>query len=207
MAKKAAYARVSTKDQNLDRQIKMLLPYVDNNEDLIFKETASGKDIDHREKIKALMFFLDEGDTLYVTSLDRLGRNKADIKTILKHFADKKVIVRILDLPTTMTDASDEITAATLHMITDILVDVLGYVAEMERRYIRKRQGEGYAAAKAAGKKFGRMPKPFPETWESDYKQWKNKKVTAVSLMKSYGWAPATFYAKVREYEKSLKQG
>lgn len=201
MARKVAYARVSTKEQNLDRQIQALLPYVDNDKNKILADKLSGKDM-KREKLQALMAILEEGDTLYVTSLDRLGRNKEDIKTILQHFAKKRVIVRVLDLPTTMVDASDEVTAATLNMITNLLVEVLGYVAEMERRYIRKRQAEGYAAAKAKGKRFGRQPKPLPESWEDDYAQWKGKKVTAVSLMRKYGWAPATFYSKVREYEK-----
>ena len=201
MARKVAYARVSTKEQNLDRQIQALLPYVDNDKNKILADKLSGKDM-NREKLQALMAILEEGDTLYVASLDRLGRNKEDIKTILQHFAKKKVFVRVLDLPTTMVDASDEVTAATMNMITNLLVEVLGYVAETERRYIRKRQAEGYAAAKAKGKRFGRQPKPLPESWEDDYAQWKGKKVTAVSLMRKYGWAPATFYSKVREYEK-----
>ncbi len=202
MARRVGYARVSSKDQNLDRQIEALLPYVDREN--IFTEKLSGKDM-NREKIQMLKVLLDEGDSLYVASLDRLGRNKQDIKDLLAYFASKHVRVRVLDLPTTMVEAGDDITAATLEMITNLLVEVLGYVAETERRYIRKRQAEGIAVAKTKGKRLGRIPKSLPETWNEDYKKWKNNECTAMSLIKKYGWAPATFYAKVKEYEEGEK--
>lgn len=201
MARRVGYARVSSKDQNLDRQIEALLPYVDREN--IFMEKLSGKDM-NREKIQMLKVLLDEGDSLYVASLDRLGRNKQDIKDLLAYFASKHVRVRVLDLPTTMVEAGDDITAATLEMITNLLVEVLGYVAETERRYIRKRQAEGIAVAKGKGVHLGRKPKPLPLTWEADYKDWKDGRCTATSLMKKYHFAPATFYSKVSKYENEI---
>lgn len=203
MGRKFGYARVSTKEQNLDRQIEALLPYVGDKEN-IFPDKASGKDIEGRDKMKALMVLLDKGDSLYVTSLDRLGRNKKDIKNILTHFKSKGVMVHILDLPTTMTNSDNEMMNATMDMITNLLIEVMGYMAEMERKHIRQRQAEGIVLAKRKGIHFGRVAKPYPETWENDYLQWKAKKCTAVSLIKKYGFAPATFYAKVHEYEKRL---
>ncbi len=201
MARKFGYARVSSKDQKLDRQYKSLLPYVDGDRDKIFPEKASGKDIEGRDVLKGLCKTLTAGDVLYVVSLDRLGRNKTDIKKILEEFKQNGVSVRVLDLPTTMVEAKDDISAATMEMITNLLIEVLGYMAEMERRNIRERQKQGIAVAKAKGVRFGRKPIAYPETWEADYKKWRSGDCTAVSLIRKYKWAPATFYARVREYE------
>ena len=203
MGRRFGYARVSSKDQKLDRQYKLLLPYVDNDEDKIFSEKMSGKDLESREILKGLCKTLTDGDVLYVVSLDRLGRNKNDIKKILEDFRKNNVSVKILDLPTTMVEAKDDISQKTMDMITNLLIEVLGYMAEMERRNIRERQKQGIEAAIAKGVHFGRKPKELPESWEADYKVWKNRECTATSLMKKYGWAPGTFYAKVREYEKN----
>ena len=198
---KFGYARVSSKDQNLDRQIASLLPYV-GNEKLIFTEEKSGKNIDDRKVLQGLMLTLSKGTELYVHSLDRLGRNKSDIKNVLDVFHEKGVIVRILDLPTTMIDVGkDGITSATLDMVNKVLIEVLGYVAETERKYIKKRQAEGIEVAKAKGKHLGRKFKQYPETWQSDYKDWKAGKCTAMSLIKKYKWAPATFYNRVKLWE------
>lgn len=202
MARKFGYARVSSKDQNLDRQYEALLPYVDGDRDKIFPEKASGKDIENRDVLKGLCKTLAEGDVLYVVSLDRLGRNKRDIKQILETFKENGVTLKILDLPTTMVEARDDISAATMEMITNLLIEVLGYMAEMERRNIRERQKQGIAVAKAKGVRFGRKAIAYPETWNADYESWRNGKCTAVSLIRKYGWAPATFYAKVHKYEK-----
>lgn len=203
MGRRFGYARVSSKDQKLDRQYKLLLPYVDNDEDKIFSEKMSGKDLESREILKGLCKTLTDGDVLYVVSLDRLGRNKNDIKKILEDFRKNNVSVKILDLPTTMVEAKDDISQKTMDMITNLLIEVLGYMAEMERRNIRERQKQGIEAAIAKGIHFGRKPKELPKTWEADYKEWKNKKCTAISLIKKYEWAPGTFYSKVREYEKN----
>ena len=150
------------------------------------------------------MHSLRSGDTLYLHSLDRLGRNKEDIKNILRELKEKKVIVRILDLPTSMVTANDEVTDATMEMVNNLLIEVLSYVAEMERRNIRKRQEEGIELAKEKGVKFGRKKLPWPETWEKDFNHWKNKECTAMSLIKKYGWNSTTFYRKVKEWNNNV---
>lgn len=156
-----AYARVSSKEQHLDRQLESLRAYVNDERD-IFIDKLSGKDT-NRPGLQSLLYTLREGDTLYVHSLDRLGRRKEDIKNILNDLKQKKVFVRILDLPTTMNPATDEITGATMELVNNLLIEVLGYMEEMERRNIRKRQEEGIQSAKAKGVKFGRKKKPWPE--------------------------------------------
>lgn len=198
--KSFAYARVSSRDQNLARQLESLKQYVPDERD-IFIDKQSGKDTD-RPGLQLLMHSLRSGDTLYLHSLDRLGRNKEDIKNILRELKEKKVIVRILDLPTSMVSSDDEVTGATMEMVNNLLIEVLGYVAEMERRNIRKRQEEGIEIAKEKGVKFGRKKLPWPETWEEDYKRWKNKEYTAMSLIKKYGWNSTSFYRKVKEWEQ-----
>ena len=200
--KSFAYARVSSRDQNLARQLESLKQYVPDDRD-IFVDKQSGKNTD-RPGLQLLLHLLRSGDTLYLHSLDRLGRNKEDIKNILRELKEKKVIVRILDLPTSMVTTDDEVTGATMEMVNNLLIEVLGYVAEMERRNIRKRQEEGIEVAKEKGVKFGRKKLPWPETWEEDYIQWKNKRCTAMSLIKKYGWNSTSFYRKVQEWETDI---
>lgn len=200
--KSFAYARVSSRDQNIDRQMENLKQYVPDERD-IFVDKQSGKNID-RPGLQLLMHSLRSGDTLYLHSLDRLGRNKEDIKNILRELKEKKVIVRILDLPTSMVTANDEVTDATMEMVNNLLIEVLSYVAEMERRNIRKRQEEGIELAKEKGVKFGRKKLPWPETWEKDFNHWKNKECTAMSLIKKYGWNSTTFYRKVKEWNNNV---
>ena len=200
--KSFAYARVSSRDQNLARQLESLKQYVPDDRD-IFVDKQSGKNTD-RPGLQLLLHLLRSGDTLYLHSLDRLGRNKEDIKNILRELKEKKVIVRILDLPTSMVTTDDEVTGATMEMVNNLLIEVLGYVAEMERRNIRKRQEEGIEIAKEKGVKFGRKKLPWPETWEEDYIRWKSKGCTAMSLIKKYGWNSTSFYRKVQEWETDI---
>ena len=195
------YARVSTKEQNLDRQLDSLKKYVPNERDIIV-DKMSGKDT-NRPGLESLLYNIRQGDTLYIHSLDRLGRNKNDIKRLLTDLKEKKVIVRILDLPTSMVDYG-EAGHGIMELINNILIEVMAYQAQVERENIRKRQEEGIVAAKARGVHFGRKKYPFPETWEDDYKEWKAKKCTAKSLMKKYEWTSTTFYRKVAEYENNI---
>ena len=139
-------------------------------EDSILVDKASGKDID-RPSYQALKgaLGLREGDTLYVMSLDRLSRNKADIKRELEWFKERKIRLMILDLPTSLIDVPDG-QEWILDMITNVLVEVLSSIAEQERLTIRRRQREGINAAKAKGKHLGRpsmiIPDGFPEIYE-----------------------------------------
>ena len=193
------YARVSSRDQNLDRQLESLKQWVDERD--IVQEKASGKDLSRPELQSLLNRSLRPGDSLYVCSLDRLGRNKEDIKHVLAELKSKKVRVHILDLPTTMATVEDDVTEATLDMVNNLLIEVLGYVAEMERKHIRKRQEEGIATARKKGVKFGRKPVTLPESWEGDMKAWRDGQCTAKSLFTKYGWSSNTFYRKVNEWQ------
>ena len=192
------YARVSSKDQNLDRQLDSLKKYVYDERNIIV-DKISGKDT-NRPGLSTLLFSVREGDTIYIHSLDRLGRNKEDIKTLLTEFKNRKVIVRILDLPTSMVDYG-EAGNSIMELINNILIEVLSFQAQAEREQIRKRQQEGIASAKARGVHFGRKKYEFPETWSEDYGIWKSGGCSAKSLMRKYNWTSTTFYRKVAEYE------
>ncbi len=193
------YARVSSKEQNLDRQLLALSQYVPDG--FILYDKASGKDTD-RPKYQALKgaLGLREGDTLYITSLDRLSRNKSDIKAELEWFKHHKVRLKILDLPTSLVEvpAGQE---WIIDMITNILVEVLASIAEQERITIRKRQREGIDAARAAGKHLGRPKAVMPENFGEVYKEWKADKITARYAMKKLGLKRSTFYRFVKIYE------
>lgn len=195
------YIRVSAKDQNENRQIDSLKKYVPEERHL-YIDKASGKSFE-RPQYQALKTTLRSGDTLYIHSLDRLGRNKVEIKKELEELAKKGVTVRILDIPTTLTDYSEfgALQKSIMEMINTLLVEVLATIAESELIRNKERQQEGITAAKARNVKFGRPVKNFPDSWPEDYKTWKAGEITAVSLMKKYGMSKTAFYRKVKEYE------
>lgn len=195
------YARVSSTEQNLDRQILALKEFVSDEKNIVV-DKASGKDTD-REGYQALkgIFGLREGDTLYVTSLDRLSRNKEDIKRELEWFKEKKIRLKILDLPTSLIEVPDG-QQWILEMIQNVLIEVLSSIAEQERLTIRKRQREGIDAAKKAGKHLGRPILPIPDNFNEVYMMWKNGEITAKKAMQILEMSSSSFYRKVREFEK-----
>ena len=164
------YARVSTKDQNLDRQLSALRAF-GVADDRIFQEKLSGKDFD-RPAWRKLLKKLKPGDTLVVKSIDRLGRNYEEIieywRIITK---EKRASVVVLDMPLLDTREGKDLTGT---LIADIVLQLLSYVAETEREFIRQRQAEGIAAAKAKGKHLGRWPKEKPENYPAVYDLWQN---------------------------------
>lgn len=196
-----AYMRVSSKDQNLDRQYEALKGYV-TSEDYIYSDKASGKDME-REGFQNMLKAMRSGDTLYIKSIDRLGRNKELIKDYLEQFKKKGVRVKIIDLPTTMQDvpAGQE---WVIDMINNIIIEVYTSMAEQERQNIKQRQSEGIAVAKSKGKHLGRPVMELPEEWDNLYKEWKAGQITAVAFMDAIGMKKATFYKKVKEYEATL---
>lgn len=201
MARIFGYARVSSREQNLDRQIMALKQYV--NEENILTDKSSGKDLD-RPAYQALKgaLGLREGDTLVITSLDRLSRNKTDIKNELQWFQQKKVRLKILDLPTSLIEVPDG-QQWIIDMIQNILIEVLASIAEQERMTIRKRQQEGIRAAKAKGKHLGRPRVRTPDNFSEVYSSWKRKEITAVQAMQELGLSGSTFYRMVRAYENT----
>ena len=158
------YARVSSREQNEDRQIESLSTFGVPHQNIVI-DKCSGKDTEREGYQYLKRQILRTGDTLVIKELDRLSRNKADIKRELEQFKDMGVRVKILDIPTTLTDFPPE-QAWVMDMINSILIEVLGSIAENERNKIRSRQREGIEAAKKKNVRFGRPSKPLPDNWE-----------------------------------------
>ena len=192
------YARVSSKTQNEDRQIFAFKSLGADDRDIII-DKESGKDMNRPGYLTLKNNMLRPGDTLVIKELDRLSRNKADIKNELIFFKENHIRLKILDLPTTMMDISDE-QSWILDMVNNILIEVLGSIAEEERRRIRKRQEEGLAAAKAKGVKLGRPAVQLPSNWEATIRRWQNGDIKAVEAMKITGIKKNTFYKLVKDF-------
>ena len=195
------YARVSSKEQNLDRQLDAFYALGAQERDII-TDKESGKDLD-RAGYKALKnAMLRRGDTLIVKSLDRLSRNKYDIKNELQYFKENGIRLKVIDLPTTMMDLPQG-QEWVFDMVNNILIEVLGTIAEQERETIRKRQAEGIEAAKKKGKKLGRPALTFPANWDNIYSSWKAGEITAKTAMEQTGTKRTSFYKLVSITEES----
>lgn len=197
------YARVSTKEQNLDRQI-AAFKALGAAEREIITDKESGKDL-NRPGYQALKTtILRCGDTLVVKSLDRLSRSKADIHNELLYFKDNGIRLQVIDLPTTMMELPEG-QEGVFEMVNNILIEVLGTIAEQERETIRRRQAEGIEAAKLNGKKFGRPALEFPANWDKVYDSWKTGEITAKAAMEQTGIKRTSFYKLANLYEKNSR--
>jgi len=186
------YARVSSSDQNLDRQIEAFKKMgADDREIICDKESGKNLNRTGYQALKNAM--LRPGDTLVIKSLDRLSRNKTDIKNELQHFKDNDIRVKVIDLPTTMMDLPEG-QHWVFEMVNNILIEVLGTIAEQERETIRKRQREGIESAKAKGKHLGRPRAVLPDNYKEIIKAWKAGKITAKKAIKELGLSKSTFY-------------
>ena len=194
------YARVSTKEQNLDRQLAAFRELGADERDIIC-DKESGKDLDRPGYRMLRDYMLRPGDTLVIKCLDRLSRRKEDIKNELRHFHDNGVRVKIIDLPTSMIEvpAGQE---WVLDMVNNILIEVLGTIAEQERETTLKRQAEGIAAAREKGVDFGRPKAEYPSDWAQDYVAWKSGGISARMAMERMGLKKTTFYKLVKLYER-----
>lgn len=186
------YARVSSREQNLDRQLAAFAAMGASERDII-TDKESGKDLDRSGYTALKAAMLRRGDTLVVKSLDRLSRSKADIKNELQYFKDNGIRLKVLDLPTTLVEypAGQE---WVLDMVNNILVEVLASIAQQERETIHQRQAEGIAAAKAKGKHLGRPKAQKPDNWNEVIARWKSGELTAVEAMRQTGLKRSTFY-------------
>ncbi|SNU06786.1 Site-specific DNA recombinase [Lachnospiraceae bacterium] len=202
MGKIYGYARVSSKDQNEDRQI-IALHEMGVNDSEIYIDKQSGKDF-NRPKYKKLIRKLKKDDLIYIKSIDRLGRNYEDIieqwKIITK---DKQADIVVLDMPILDTRRGKDLMGT---FLADIVLAVLSYVAENERTNIRQRQAEGIAAAKARGIRFGPAPMPLPDNFHDVYQDWKHKKISVEEAAKLCNMGRSTFYNKARLYEKATSK-
>lgn len=203
-----AYVRVSTDQQHEDRQIiEIKSRYPDIKDKYIFIDKQTGKNADRPayQKMKTLIELLDdEGGRveLVIHELDRLGRNKALIQEELAWFQNHGVMVRILNLPTTLIDIDND-TMGILKMVHNILIEVLSTMAEAEMHTRAKRQREGIEAAKAKGVYKGRQRvRVDMVSFSMLYKLWKSGEITAAKAMKQLGVKPNTFYRRVKEYEE-----
>ncbi len=196
---KFAYLRVSSKDQNLDRQYAAVASY-QIPEKNIYVDKESGKDF-HREAYQKLMRRVRRGDLIVIKSIDRLGRNYDDImrewRRITKEIgADFEVV----DMPLLNTRSrEDNLTGV---FISDLVLQILAYVAETERSFIKTRQAEGIAAAKAKGVKFGCQRKEMPEDFEKQYLLWKDGKISVRQAAKALAMSHSTFYRRCMEREE-----
>ena len=180
------YARVSSKSQNLARQIEAFKKDGANDHDII-TEQQSGKNMDRPEYQAMKTHMLRPGDTLVVMSLDRLGRNKEAIKEELRYNKEHHIRVRILDLPTTNINVPQN-QEWVIDVVNNILIEVLSAMAEQERLTIRKRQAEGIAIAKKAGKYKGKPPLKIDEDkLRKLFDDYKVRKITKVKMAKELG--------------------
>ena len=193
------YVRVSTKEQNLDRQIAAMNEYGITHDikiDRMFEEKASGKDF-NREVYQSLKIALREGDTLIIKELDRLGRNMEQIKDEWREL--QKMGVDIIVIDNEMLNTANK-TDLEKTLINNILFELLSYMAQKERERTKKRQAEGIAIARTKGKYTGRKPIQR-NNFDSVYEAWKNTEITAVKAMELLKLSKATFYRKVKEFE------
>lgn len=210
MSRIVGYARVSSKEQNLSRQIEALKNY-GVQEDNILTDKASGKDLNRPAYTSLKVGFgrLVKGDTLVIKSLDRLSRNKNDIQNELRYYQQNGIRVVVIDLPTTMISI-DEKNKWVLDMLSNILIEVISSIAEQERMTIRARQAEGIAVmpvrngkkySRKTGRYTGRPRTKYPDNWDEIYFKWQSKEISATNAMKQLGLKPNTFYRLASHYK------
>lgn len=186
------YARVSTKEQNLDRQIEAFKdyePYV------LFADKESGKDF-NRTNYQKMKKKIKQGDTLIVLSLDRFGRNYDQIKEEWQNYNKKGVKIKVLDMPLIDTTSND----LTEKLISDIVLQLLSYIAQKEREKIKERAMQGIAIAKANGVKFGRPKMELPDNFEEVVKRFCNREINNIEACKLLNMSRGTFFRYVKLY-------
>ena len=199
--KEYGYVRVSSLDQNEERQLiemkKLGIP-----EERIFKDKQSGKDFD-RPNYKRLVRKLKKGDLLYILSIDRLGRNYEEIQSQWRYLTrEKEVDIAVIDMPLLDTRRGKDLMGT---FLADIVLQILSFVAQNERENIRKRQAQGIAAAKANGMKFGRPTLDIPKDFNSIVEKWENGFIRISEAAERCGMSEATFYRRLREY-RAMKE-
>lgn len=205
MVEKYGYARVSTKDQNPERQI-IALKEAGLDEKHIFVDKISGKSFDRpyynllvgTERTAPL---LRAGDTLIMTSIDRMGRNYSEILAEWRRLTEMQIKIKILDMPILDTSEYNG-TSVDRRFICDLVLQILSYVAEKERLQIKKRQKEGIEAAKKSGKQIGRPSMPYPLNWDAIYAGWQNGELMPQEAIQKSGLIPRTFYKLAARYEE-----
>ena len=195
------YVRVSSTDQNEERQISTLREkqILQKN---IYKDKQSGKDFE-RPQYKKMLKRLKAGDLLYILSIDRLGRNYKEIQNQWRILTKEiGVDMCVIDMPLLDTRNGKDLMGT---FIADLVLQILSFVAQSERENIRKRQSQGIAAAKKRGVRFGRPEKPIPEGFAETVKLWEKKEIDIKAVLEMCGLKEATFYRRLREYRMKNK--
>ena len=195
------YIRVSSTDQNEDRQL-LALNQKNIEKKKIYIDKQSGKDF-NRPSYKRLIRKLDKGDLLYILSIDRLGRNYEEIqnqwRVITKEIGAD---ICVIDMPLLDTRRGKDLMGT---FIADLVLQILSFVAQSERENIKKRQAQGISAAKARGVRFGRPEKELPEDFPATVKKWETKQITFSEVLKQCEMSESTFYRRLREYRLNTK--
>lgn len=195
------YCRVSSAEHNEDRQVQAMLDLGIKERD-IFIDKQSGKNF-NRPIYQALKAQLRRGDILVIKSIDRLERNYKQICDEWREITGELgANIKVIDLPLLDTTRTDGLIG---QVISDIVLQLLGFVAEQERAFIRQRQAEGIACAKAKGKKLGRPAVQFPDNWDEVYMIWKDGEITAREAMKRLCMKPTSFYKLVNIFQKKAE--
>ena len=200
--KSYGYIRVSSTDQNEDRQLDAMVTVgIPNSQ--IFIDKISGKDF-NRPTYQALVGKLKPGDLLYIKSIDRLGRNYEDIQAQWRILTKEKgVDIVVLDMPLLDTRLNKDLMGT---FIADLVLQILSFVAQSERETIRKRQAEGIAAARARGVQFGGPVIKPPENFATLVKQWERGKLPLTELLAITGLKESTFYRRLRELRAAKRK-
>ena len=193
------YARVSTTEQNLDRQLDVFKSLGADDRDII-TDKQSGKSLDRNGYMALKNTILRPNDTLVIKSLDRLSRNKMDIKNELQYFKDNNIRLKVIDLPTTMLDLPTE-QSWVIDMVNNILIEVLSSIAEQEYHNIHTRQKEGIETAKSKGVHLGRPPLQKPENWDIVIAEYRAANLTAKEAMTQLNLKKSSFYKLLKEEE------
>ncbi len=193
------YIRVSSTDQNEDRQV-IALREKKVLEKNIYMDKQSGKDF-NRPQYQKLVKRLKSGDLLYILSIDRLGRNYEEIQKQWRILTKEiGVDICVIDMPLLDTRNGKDLMGT---FIADLVLQILSFVAQSERENIRKRQAEGIAAAKARGVRFGRPPRPLPDNYDRAYQRWKSGEITGIAAAKECGMPLSTFRYRAERHEKT----
>jgi DNA invertase Pin-like site-specific DNA recombinase len=197
MQKVFGYIRMSSSEQNIDKQLQEILELGICERD-IYIDKQSGKDFE-RPQYMALKTILRPGDIVYIKSIDRFGRNSREIKKEWEEITQQiGADIKVIDMPLIDTTQYKDLIG---NFVSNLILEILSFTAEQEIMNIKQRQLEGIKIAKAKGKHLGRPKTKIPEGWEEIYSRWKSNNITAVKAMEELGLAKSTFYKLVKLYE------